>query len=124
MLFRHARKSGMTFVAVARMKAVALSAFALSAFAFSAFVLSTYATPVHATPVYSMLALHIAPQPIYVNANVDCSSSAQQVVSQTGGELLSAAPATQNGQTVCKITVLVKSSTGQRPKKLSVTVPQ
>lgn len=54
----------------------------------------------------------------------DCSSAAQQVVSQTGGQLLSATPATKSGQAVCKITVLVKKGSYQRPKKISVTVPQ
>lgn len=61
---------------------------------------------------------------LIVLAATDCSASASQVVAQTGGELLSASPTTQNGQAVCKITVLVKSSSGQRPKKMSVTVPQ
>ncbi len=63
-------------------------------------------------------------QNLVVAAATDCSSSASQVVAQTGGQLLSATPATQNGQAVCKVTVLVKSSSGQRPKKMSVTVPQ
>lgn len=61
---------------------------------------------------------------LVVSAAADCSSSASQVVAQTGGQLLSATPTTQNGQAVCKVTVLVKSSSGQRPKKMSVTVPQ
>lgn len=61
---------------------------------------------------------------LFVPVAFDCSGSAQQVVAQTGGELLSATPTTQNGQAVCKITVLVKSSSGQRPKKMSVAVPQ
>lgn len=61
---------------------------------------------------------------LVVHAAADCSASASQVVAQTGGQLLSATPTTQNGQAVCKVTVLVKSSSGQRPKKMSVTVPQ
>jgi hypothetical protein len=54
----------------------------------------------------------------------DCSASAQQVVAQTGGQLLSAKAGTKSGQTVCKITVLVKGNAYQRSKKITVTVPQ
>lgn len=49
----------------------------------------------------------------------DCSAAAQQVVSETGGELLSAQP-TSDGQ--CVITVLVPGN-GGRPKKVTVRVP-
>ena len=49
----------------------------------------------------------------------DCSAAAQQVVSETGGELLSAQP-TSDGQ--CVITVLVPGN-GGRPKKVTVKVP-
>ena len=48
----------------------------------------------------------------------DCSAAAQKVVSQTGGQLLSAQP---NGNT-CVITVLVPSD-GGRPRKVTVRVP-
>ena len=68
--------------------------------------------------------LSIAGMPLSGAYANDCTASAQKVVTQTGGELLSASMAKQNGQSVCKITVLVKSSSGQRPKKMSVTVPQ
>lgn len=79
-----------------------------------------FATPMaQALPVTSVKASNLV-----VLAATDCSSSASQVVAQTGGQLLSATPTTQNGQAVCKVTVLVKSSSGQRPKKMSVTVPQ
>lgn len=77
-----------------------------------------------ASPLQAFPAISAQEQPLVLSANVDCAQSAQQVISQTGGELLSATPSIQNGQSVCKITVLVKSSSGQRPKKLSVTVPQ
>jgi hypothetical protein len=48
----------------------------------------------------------------------DCSAAAQRVVSQTGGQLLSAQP---SGDT-CVITVLVPSD-GGRPRKVTVRVP-
>ncbi|WP_343217442.1 hypothetical protein [Hoeflea sp. YIM 152468] len=54
----------------------------------------------------------------------DCSGAANQVVSQTGGQLLSAAAQTKGGQVVCVITVLVPGKGNERPKKVSVSVPQ
>ncbi|MAZ82670.1 MAG: hypothetical protein CML31_07290 [Rhizobiales bacterium] len=53
----------------------------------------------------------------------DCSSAASRVVSQTGGQLLSATPQNQGGQTVCVITVLVPGNGNERPKKVTVSVP-
>ncbi|WP_422373324.1 hypothetical protein [Hoeflea sp.] len=59
-----------------------------------------------------------------VAAAADCSGAAAQVVSQTGGQLLSAASQNQGGQTVCVITVLVPGNGSERPKKVTVSVPQ
>ena len=59
-----------------------------------------------------------------VRTATDCSGAASQVVGQTGGQLLSASPQTQGGQTVCVITVLVPGNGYERPKKVTVTVPQ
>ncbi|MEQ8480006.1 MAG: hypothetical protein RIC18_05045 [Hoeflea sp.] len=59
-----------------------------------------------------------------VTAAADCSGAAAQVVSQTGGQLLSAASRNQGGQTVCVITVLVPGNGSERPKKVTVSVPQ
>lgn len=81
------------------------------------------ATPSFANSLLPLAGAAQAPKlPIHTVA-VNCSAPAQQVVRQTGGELLSASPSQKNGQQVCKITVLVKSGNGQRPKKMSVTVP-
>lgn len=55
---------------------------------------------------------------------VDCSGAAAQVVSQTGGQLLSASAQNQGGQPVCVITVLVPSNGSDRPKKVTISVPQ
>ncbi len=49
----------------------------------------------------------------------DCSDAAAQVVSQTGGELLSAQP---KGDT-CVVTVLVPGKGNARPRKMTVRVP-
>ena len=49
----------------------------------------------------------------------DCSAAAAQVVSQTGGELLSAQP---KGD-VCVVTVLVPGKGNARPRKVTVRVP-
>ena len=48
----------------------------------------------------------------------DCSDAAAQVVSQTGGELLSAQP---KGDT-CVVTVLVPGKGNARPRKMTVRV--
>jgi hypothetical protein len=53
----------------------------------------------------------------------DCSAAASRVVSQTGGQLLSATPQQQGGGTVCVITVLVPGHGDERPKKVTVSVP-
>ena len=49
----------------------------------------------------------------------DCSNAASQVVSQTGGELLSAEP---DGDS-CVVTVLVPGKGNARPRKVTVRVP-
>jgi hypothetical protein len=59
-----------------------------------------------------------------VAAAADCSGAAARVVSQTGGQLLSAASQNQGGQTVCVVTVLVPGNGSERPKKVTVSVPQ
>lgn len=59
-----------------------------------------------------------------VRVAADCSGAAAQVVGQTGGQLLSAAAKSSGGQTVCEITVLVPGSGNDRPKKVTVRVPQ
>ncbi|MFP5075722.1 hypothetical protein ACLE20_00275 [Rhizobium sp. YIM 134829] len=57
--------------------------------------------------------------PSVVRVSDDCGAAAQQVVSETGGELLSVQP---TGDGECVITVLVPGN-GGRPKKLTVRVP-
>ncbi|MBC7279855.1 MAG: hypothetical protein H5U12_00145 [Hoeflea sp.] len=59
-----------------------------------------------------------------IRVAVDCSGAASQVVGSTGGQLLSASAKTSGGQTVCEITVLVPGSGNERPKKVTVRVPQ
>lgn len=54
-----------------------------------------------------------------VTVDGDCSAAAQQVVAETGGELLSAQP-TADGK--CVVTVLIPGN-GGRPKKVTVRVP-
>ena len=54
----------------------------------------------------------------------DCAGAANQVVGQTGGQLLSASSQTQGGQAVCVITVLVPGNGNERPKKVTITVPE
>ena len=54
-----------------------------------------------------------------VQVSGDCSAAAEQVVAQTGGELLSAQP---KGDT-CVVTVLVPGKGNARPRKVTVRVP-
>ncbi len=51
----------------------------------------------------------------------DCTAAAQQVVDETGGQLLSAEPA-GDGQS-CIITVLVQGDGTSRPRRIRVQVP-
>ena len=57
-------------------------------------------------------------------AAANCSGAAAQVSRQTGGQLLSAKAKTSRGRTVCEITVLVPGKGYDRPKKVTVRVPQ
>ncbi|TDH38858.1 hypothetical protein E2A64_07120 [Pseudohoeflea suaedae] len=52
----------------------------------------------------------------------DCSRAVARVVSETGGELLSATPQNRGGRNVCVVTVLVPGHGDERPKKLTLTV--
>ena len=54
-----------------------------------------------------------------VQVSGDCSAAAEQVVAQTGGELLSAQP---KGD-ICVVTVLVPGKGNARPRKVTVRVP-
>jgi len=51
----------------------------------------------------------------------DCRAAASKAVAQTGGELLSAYPAS-DGQS-CVITVLVQGNGSERPRKVTVKLP-
>lgn len=57
-------------------------------------------------------------------ALADCAAAANRVVAQTGGQLLSAEPGKSGGQAVCTVTVLVPGSGSERPRKVSMTVPE
>lgn len=59
-----------------------------------------------------------------VRVAADCSAAAAQVVGDTGGQLLSASAKSSGGQMVCEITVLVPGNGNDRPKKVTVRVPQ
>ena len=59
-----------------------------------------------------------------VQVAADCSGAANQVVRQPGGQLPSASAQSSGGGTVCVITVLVPGSGNERPKKVTVSVPQ
>ncbi|WP_280951167.1 hypothetical protein [Pararhizobium haloflavum] len=61
-----------------------------------------------------------APEPIIELAQANCSAAAQQVVAQTGGQLLSVSP---SGDGNCNVTVLVPGQGNERPRKVTVTVP-
>lgn len=54
----------------------------------------------------------------------DCYSIGEQVAAENGGTLAKASQATQDGQPVCVIVVLVPGKDGQRPRRTEVVVPQ
>lgn len=60
------------------------------------------------------------PAPVIEMAQTDCNAAAQQVVAQTGGQLLSVSPG-PNGS--CNVTVLIPGNGNERPRKVTVTVP-
>jgi len=57
----------------------------------------------------------------FMLAAADCGAAASRVVSETGGQLLSAQPSS-DGQT-CVVTVLVQGNGNERPRKVTVRVP-
>lgn len=57
-------------------------------------------------------------------AGSDCYSIGEQVAAEYGGTLARASQATQDGQPVCVIVVLVPGKDGQRPRRTEVVVPQ
>lgn len=61
-----------------------------------------------------------APAPLVQMAQANCSAAAQQVVSQTGGQLLSVSPG-PNG--TCNVTVLIPGQGNERPRKETRNVP-
>lgn len=73
----------------------------------------------------SIAAALVLPLAALARAQVtDCASAASRVVSQTGGQLLSATPSNNGDQIVCVVTVLVQGDGNARPKKVTVSVPQ
>ncbi|MEP9397206.1 hypothetical protein [Mesorhizobium sp. KR2-14] len=60
----------------------------------------------------------------FVIAAADCYAIGQQVAAQNGGTLAKASAATQGGQSVCVIVVLVPGKDGQRPRRSEFVVPQ
>ncbi|MEF2551756.1 hypothetical protein VQ042_10350 [Aurantimonas sp. A2-1-M11] len=55
-------------------------------------------------------------------AQADCSGAGAKAAAQTGGDVLSVSTRTENGQTVCVVTVLVPGTDGGRPRKTTVTI--
>ncbi|MBN9028991.1 MAG: hypothetical protein BGO05_21290 [Rhizobiales bacterium 63-7] len=56
---------------------------------------------------------------ILVDVTGDCAAAAEQVVAETGGQLLSAQPSGDS----CVITVLIQGNGSERPRKVRVKVP-
>ncbi len=54
----------------------------------------------------------------------DCYAIGQQVAAENGGTLAKASPATQGGQAVCRIVVLLPAKAGERPRRAEFVVPQ
>jgi hypothetical protein len=68
-----------------------------------------------------LAALLVLPAGIAASQNgVDCSAAARRVVSQTGGQLLSAKATKQGNRAMCQITVLTSDASGKRRSKKTV----
>ena len=70
-----------------------------------------------------LLAAETDEEPTVV-ASADCYAIGQHVAAQYGGTLAKANAATQGGQAVCVIVVLVPGREGERPRRSEFVVPQ
>jgi len=61
---------------------------------------------------------------VFQLAAADCYAIGLQVAAQEGGTLAKASPATEGGQPVCRIVVLLPGKDGQRPRRAEFVVPQ
>lgn len=64
-----------------------------------------------------------AEAPVHLAQNVDCYAIGQQVAAQQGGTLAKATEESRDGQTVCRVVVLVPGQNGERPRRAEVVVP-
>lgn len=78
-----------------------------------------FAAQATATPAFEPS----VPETIQLAAS-DCYAIGQQVAAQNGGTLARATPATQGGQAVCRIVVLLPAKEGERPRRAEFVVPQ
>jgi hypothetical protein len=65
-----------------------------------------------------------APEDLVSVVAADCYAIGQQVAAENGGTLAKASPATQGGQAVCRIVVLLPAKAGERPRRAEFVVPQ
>jgi hypothetical protein len=79
-------------------------------------------------PAFAMpaprLATTLAQTGFVMTVASDCYAVGQQVAEQKGGTLAKASQATQGGQPVCVIVVLVPGKDGERPRRSEIVVPQ
>lgn len=61
--------------------------------------------------------------PRATTVQADCYAIGQQVAAEQGGTLARATPASQGGQTVCIIVVLMPARDGQHPRRAEFVVP-
>lgn len=57
-------------------------------------------------------------------AQGSCSAAASQAAAQSGGQVLSVSVTQQGGRTICVVTVLVPGRDGDRPRRVTVSIPQ
>ncbi|BCH26011.1 hypothetical protein [Mesorhizobium sp. L-8-3] len=79
-----------------------------------------FATQAAAVPAL----LPSAPEGLLHGVAADCYAIGQQVAAENGGTLAKASPATQGGQAVCRIVVLLPAKAGERPRRAEFVVPQ
>jgi hypothetical protein len=85
-----------------------------------AMLATLFVTAISLSPGAAAAVEQAEPAPIVQLAQANCSAAAQQVVAQTGGQLLSVSPG-PNG--TCSVTVLIPGQGNERPRKQTINVP-
>jgi hypothetical protein len=93
------------------MKTLLVTSFLVTAFAGNAFAATQYG---YAKPAGAKI----------LPVQADCYALGEDKAAEMGGTLAKATPATDAGQPVCKVVIVVPGNNGERPKRVEVVIPQ